>query len=83
MVPGKRVRKSARFVIVEFGSESEWDGEDDGTGWMASPDASAPQTCFAATSDACILAGFAARTMGDLMKMNWSRTYLQACKNCV
>jgi hypothetical protein len=23
-------------VIVEFGSESEWDGEDDGTGWMAS-----------------------------------------------
>ena len=23
-------------MIVEFGSESEWDGEDDGTGWMAS-----------------------------------------------
>ena len=38
MVPGEtvRVRKTARFVIVEFGSESEWDGEDDGTGWMAS-----------------------------------------------
>jgi len=38
MVPGDtlRVRKTARFVIVEFGSESEWDGEDDGTGWMAS-----------------------------------------------
>ena len=31
-----RVRKTARFVIVEFGSESEWDGEGDGTGWMAS-----------------------------------------------
>src|SRR5207245_11570384 len=30
-----RVRRTARFVIVEFGSESEWDG-DDGTGWMAS-----------------------------------------------
>ena len=38
MVPGEtvRVRKAARCVIVEFGSESEWDGEDDGTGWMAS-----------------------------------------------
>src|SRR5271157_384891 len=38
MVPGEtvRVRKTARFVIVEFASESEWDGEDDGTGWMAS-----------------------------------------------
>jgi len=38
MVPGEtvRVRKTVRFVIVEFGSESEWDGEDDGTGWMAS-----------------------------------------------
>jgi hypothetical protein len=38
MVPGEtvRVRKTARFVIVEFGSESEWDGEDDGTGWMGS-----------------------------------------------
>ena len=37
MVTGEtvRVRKTARFVIVEFGSESEWDGEDDGTGWMA------------------------------------------------
>jgi hypothetical protein len=31
-----RVRKAARCVIVEFGSESEWDGEDDGTRWMAS-----------------------------------------------
>jgi hypothetical protein len=31
-----RIRRTARFVIVEFGSESEWDGEDDGTGWMAS-----------------------------------------------
>ncbi|HET6179037.1 MAG TPA: hypothetical protein VFE61_19060 [Candidatus Sulfotelmatobacter sp.] len=31
-----RVRNAARSVIVEFGSESEWDGEDDGTGWMAS-----------------------------------------------
>ena len=38
MVPGEtvRVRKTARCVIVEFGSESEWDGKDDGTGWMAS-----------------------------------------------
>jgi hypothetical protein len=38
MMPGEtvRVRRTARFVIVEFGSESEWDGEDDGTGWMAS-----------------------------------------------
>jgi len=38
MVPGEtvRVRKVARFVVVEFGSESESDGEDDGTGWMAS-----------------------------------------------
>jgi len=38
MVRGEtvRIRRSARFVIVEFGSESEWDGEDDGTGWMAS-----------------------------------------------
>jgi len=38
MVPGDtvRVRKAARFVIVEFGSESEGDDEDDGTGWMAS-----------------------------------------------
>jgi len=38
MVPGEtvRVRKAARCVIVEFGSEPEWDGEDDGTGWMAS-----------------------------------------------
>jgi len=38
MVPGEslRVRKTATFVIVEFGFESEWDGEDDGTGWMAS-----------------------------------------------
>jgi hypothetical protein len=38
MVPGKslRIRKTATFVIVEFRFESEWDGEDDGTGWMAS-----------------------------------------------
>ena len=38
MVPGETVpaRKTARFVIVEFRSESEWDSEDDGTGWMAS-----------------------------------------------
>src|SRR6266446_5209909 len=38
MVPGEtvRVRRTARFVIVEFGSESEWDGKDDGTAWMAS-----------------------------------------------
>jgi hypothetical protein len=38
MMPGEtvRVRRTARFVIVEFGCESEWDGEDDGTGWMAS-----------------------------------------------
>jgi hypothetical protein len=38
MIPGQtvRVRKTTRFVIVEFGCESEWDGEDDGTGWMAS-----------------------------------------------
>ena len=38
MVPGDtvRVRKAARFVIVEFGSESEGDDEGDGTGWMAS-----------------------------------------------
>ena len=38
MVPGEslRVRKAATFVIVEFGFESEWDGEDDGTGWMPS-----------------------------------------------
>jgi hypothetical protein len=38
MVPSEslRVRKTGTFVIVEFGFESEWDGEDDGTGWMAS-----------------------------------------------
>jgi hypothetical protein len=38
MFPGEivRVRRTARFVIVEFGSECEWDGEDDGTRWMAS-----------------------------------------------
>jgi hypothetical protein len=38
MMPGEtvRVRRTARFLIVEFGSESEWDGEDDGTGWIAS-----------------------------------------------
>jgi hypothetical protein len=38
IIPGQtvRVRRTTRFVIVEFGSESEWDGEDDGTGWMAS-----------------------------------------------
>ena len=31
------VRKAGKFVVVEFGHESEWDGdEDDGTGWMAS-----------------------------------------------
>jgi hypothetical protein len=38
MVPGEslRIRKTATFVIVEFRFESEWDGEDDGTGWMAS-----------------------------------------------
>lgn len=38
MIPGQtvRVRRITRFVIVEFGCESEWDGEDDGTGWMAS-----------------------------------------------
>jgi hypothetical protein len=38
MVPGEslRVRKTGTFVIVELGFESEWDGEDDGTGWMAS-----------------------------------------------
>jgi len=38
MVPGEslRIRKPATFVIVEFRFESEWDGEDDGTGWMAS-----------------------------------------------
>ncbi len=29
------MRKTARFGIVEFGRESEWDGEDDGTGWVA------------------------------------------------
>ena len=31
-----RVRKTGTFVIVEFRFESEWDGEDDGTRWMAS-----------------------------------------------
>ncbi len=38
MVPGEslRVRKTGTFVIVEFRFESEWDGEDDGTRWMAS-----------------------------------------------
>jgi hypothetical protein len=38
MVPGEslRIRKTATFVIVEFGFESESDGEDDRTGWMAS-----------------------------------------------
>jgi hypothetical protein len=38
MVAGEslRVRKTAAFVILEFALESEWDGEDDGTGWMAS-----------------------------------------------
>jgi len=38
MAPGEslRIRKTATFVIVEFGFESEWDGEDDGTGLMAS-----------------------------------------------
>ena len=38
MVPGRslRVRNTPTFVIVEFGFESEWDGEDDGTEWMAS-----------------------------------------------
>ena len=31
------VRKVAKFVVVEFGNEAEWEGdEDDGTGWMAS-----------------------------------------------
>jgi hypothetical protein len=38
MVAGEslRVRKTAAFVILELALESEWDGEDDGTGWMAS-----------------------------------------------
>jgi hypothetical protein len=38
MVPGEslRVGKTATFVIVEFAFESESDGEDDGTRWMAS-----------------------------------------------
>ena len=33
MIPGEtvRVRKAATFMIVEFGSESEGDDEDDGT----------------------------------------------------
>jgi len=31
-----RVRKTGTFVIVEFRFESEWDGKDDGTRWMAS-----------------------------------------------
>ncbi len=31
------VRRTTRFVIVELGCESGWDGEgeDDGSGWMA------------------------------------------------
>jgi hypothetical protein len=35
--PGEslRVRKPATFVIVEFGFESDRDGEDDGTAWIA------------------------------------------------
>jgi hypothetical protein len=38
MVPGEsqRLQKTGTFVIVEFGFESGWDGEDDGTRWMAS-----------------------------------------------
>jgi hypothetical protein len=38
MAPGEslRVRKTGTFVIVEFGFESGWDGEDAGTRWMAS-----------------------------------------------
>ena len=38
MIPGEtvRVRRTRKFVIVEFGCESDGDGEDDGTGWMAS-----------------------------------------------
>ena len=38
MGPGEslRVRKNGTFVIVEFRYESGWDGEDDGTRWMAS-----------------------------------------------
>jgi hypothetical protein len=38
MVSGEtvRARRTTRFVSVEFGCESEGDGEDDGTGWMAS-----------------------------------------------
>jgi len=43
MVPGEtvRVRKAARWVIVEFGSESEWDGEDERDRMDGLPDASA------------------------------------------
>ena len=38
MAPGEslRVRKAGTFVIVEFGFEAGWDGEDDGTRWMTS-----------------------------------------------
>ena len=31
-----RVRRTGSYVIVEFENQSEWDDEDDGTGWMAS-----------------------------------------------
>jgi hypothetical protein len=37
MVPGEsqRVQETGTFLIVEFGFESGWDGEDNGTRWVA------------------------------------------------
>jgi len=77
MVPGDtvRVRKAARFVIVEFSGESEGDDEDDGTGWMASL---MPLRSDLLRGDLrCLIsAGSAARRMEDSMKMKWSRPCL-------
>ncbi|PYY12188.1 MAG: hypothetical protein DMG69_01970 [Acidobacteria bacterium] len=76
-----QVRKTARFVIVEFGSESEWDGEDDGTGWMASL---MPLRSDLLRGDLRCLylgCGFAVRRMADLLKISWNRPCLQAWKN--
>ena len=83
MIPGEtvRVRKTARFVIIEFGSESEWDGEDDGTGWMASL---MPLRSDLLRGDLRCLylgCGFAVRRMADLLKISWNRPCLQAWKN--
>jgi hypothetical protein len=82
MVPGEslRVRKTGTFVIVEFGFEPGWDGEDDGTRWMAS--LMPVRSDLLRGDHRCLyLSWLRSAQDEDLMRIDWNRPFLQAWKS--